>query len=151
MSELEKVDPQARLSIQQAAAFLGCSRRTVYNHAERGLLHIEHDDRGRPYIRRGVIDGFLASRDAGVKKTQYVPDGHIVIKEEAWHQTRQIAEQMTTRAAELGRRVEHLLTYERQAAEDQSKIEALEAERQALAGELERLRRRSWLERLLNR
>lgn len=138
-----KIDPNARLSINQAADFLGVTRRTIYNHANKGLLKIEHDG-GKPFIRRGSVDGFLESKNAGVKKTQYVPDGHIVIKEEAWHQTRQVAEQMTMRVSSLSAQVENLLTYEKQVKEDAARISELEAEN-------ERLKKRGLWARIFNK
>jgi hypothetical protein len=37
---------RARINIEAAAALLGCSRRSVYNYIERGLLEHQRDERG---------------------------------------------------------------------------------------------------------
>ncbi len=139
----EKIDPDARLTLDQAADLLGVSRRTIYNHIRDGLLQVEHV-KGKPYIRRGNINGYLDAKNAGIKKTEFVPDGCILIKEEAWHQTRQIAADMTVRVSSLTAQVQNLLTYERQVQDDAEQIAALKAEN-------EKLKSRGLWDRLFNK
>lgn len=138
-----KIDPEARLTVNQAASLLGVSRRTLYNYDGQGLVKIEHDG-GKPFVKRGSIDAYLDAKNAGIKKTEYVPDGCVVIKEEAWHKTRQVAEDMTVRVASLTAQVQNLLTYEKQVEEDAAEIARLKAEN-------DRLKSRGFWDRVFNR
>lgn len=138
-----EVDPTAKLSINQVAEFLSVSRRTVYNYADKGLLQIEHD-RGKPFVRRRSIDAYLDGKNAGVRKTQYVPEGCVVVPQQAWDDTRQIA-------TDLQARVQNLLTYQAQVQNATERAVQAEAEAEELKRRMATLEKRGWWARLTNK
>lgn len=132
----ENLDDE-KLSIQQVQNLLGVARRTVYNYSKKGLLRIDHDDDGKPYVLRSQADMVLIKKDAQVRKTKYIPDGHIVVKEDAYNAS---IKQLTDLTAQRQLYIEHKEMHEA----DLERIEELEKE-------LERVKSRGFFARLINK
>jgi len=132
----ENLDDE-KLSIKQAMKLLGKSRRTVYNYGKSGLLRIDHDDDGKPYILRSQADLVLIKKSDQVRKTKYIPDGTILVKEDTYNAS---MKQLTDLTNQRQLYLEHKAMHEA----DLEKISELEAE-------LQRVQSRGLIARLLNK
>lgn len=165
-------DADEQLSITQAQKLLGCSRKTVYNHEKKGLLRIDHDHKGKPFILRSQVDLVLQKKKDQVRKTEYVPDGCVVVNEDSYNAAQQ-------RLTFLESQRLKLIKYEEQAEVDREHIESLEEnldslnssitdlsndmtemervqeltqqEKEATQAELERLKNRGFFARVFNK
>jgi len=140
----EKPSPDDRLTIKQAQALLGVSRRTVYNHSKNGLLRIDHEDNGKPYILRSQVDLVLQKKGDEVKKGQFIPEGHIVVAEDRYNAAHE-------RLRFLEGQLPKLIEYQDQVQQDKQMIAELEAEREKLKNELDGVKNRGFFARLLNK
>jgi len=138
------VDPSVPLSIEQAYKLLGVSRRTLYNYGKKGLLRIDHDHDGKPFVLRGQVDLVLKKKSDKVRKTEYVPDGCVVVKEDSYNAAHQRLTFLEQKFREMPKLLEQIDV-------DQARIAELEAERQALAEKLESVKSRGLFARLFNK
>jgi len=147
MSEIkanEKPSPDDRLTIKQAEKLLDVSRRTVYNYSKNGLLRIDHDHKGKPYILRGQVDLVLQKKGDEVKKGQFIPEGHIVVAEDRYNAAHE-------RLRFLEGQLPKLIEYQSQVEQDQKMIADLEAEHEKLKNELDNVKNRGFFARLFNK
>jgi len=126
-----------RLTIKQAGSLLGCSRRTVYNHSKKGLLRIDHDEKGKPYILRSQADLVLVKKEGQVRKTTFIPDGSIVVNENHYNERMKLLGDLTEQRQLY---LEHKQMHEA----DKERIEELEKEN-------ERMKKRGIVARIFNK
>jgi len=133
---VENIDDE-KLTIKQAVALLGVSRRTVYNYSKKGLLRIDHDHDGKPFVLRSQADLVLKKKSDQVRKTEHMPDGTILVKETAYNDSMKLLSDLTNQRQLY---LEHKQMHEA----DKEKIEALEQENA-------RMKSRGLFARLLNK
>lgn len=133
---VENLDDE-KLTIKQAQTLLDVSRRTVYNYSKKGLLRIDHDHDGKPYILRSQADLVLKKKSDQVRKTEYIPDGSILVKENTYNASmKQLAD----------------LTEQRQLYIEHKEMHEADTERiSELESELERVKSRGFVARMFNK
>ena len=144
-------DDDVKLTLAEAAKILGKTKRTLYNYEKKGLLRIDHGEKGVPFILRSQVSLVLDKKNDKVKKTEYVPEGCVVIPQDIYDAKLLQIDNLLKREQIL---IEHKETVEKnkeEIAQLKSEREAIEADKVELQRELEAVKNRGLFSRIFNK